>query len=371
MIDSRALGRQLYSIQENLLLESIGNALSIGLDGDEVSKWVIPRIAEIREKTTEEAIELLSKERDAILLETKNGFDYVKNEISEFWGYYTDQFLYLIRQYYEIGALCNKLLMSSQEEIDKYLYVVNSRIHALSCRVANEVFSLLSQGFSDGAFSHVRTMYEYEIVSRAIWESPDPMLTAKKYDEHRICDEVRKYKALEKVNKLSLFDVAEYEKAKAHVSELKKKYGKDYETPWGWANHLISGRPSFGALNRVIADSDGADLYYWSSSQLHASSIGLNGAIGPSEEGWTLVSGPTDIVSSDSVVICLHALDVIVSNYANMLKDHDEYDDLYHGIDIWLCAIFKIGNKLQEEMAEQSRKFMGVANELMSRMATR
>lgn len=368
MEDSESFANQIYEIQESYLFELIGSALSIGLDDEDVSSWVIPRIENTTERVKDETIERLMSNFNVVLSETKDGFDYIQSEVEEFWGFYMDWFLYLIRQYYEIGSLCNKLLMSHKVDFDKHLYAVNTRIHALSCRVANEVYILLSRGFSDGALSHVRTMYEYEIVSRAIWESPAPKLTAKKYDDHRYCDEVRKYKVLEKMNKLSLFDIAQYESAVEKVSALKKEYGKSYELPWGWANHLIRGRPSFGALDKAVSGSSGADLYYWSSSQLHASSIGLNGVVGPSENGWTLVSGPTDILSCDSFGVCLHALDVVTSNFSIMLKEYEEFDSIHLGINIWLNAVSEMSNEIYEKIVEQSSRFIGAVNGLMDEM---
>lgn len=360
------IANHLKEIQEKLLLESIGSALSIGLDGEDVSTWVLPRIKAITETARDEAIKWLMEEYNAVLSDTKDGFSIVQSEVNEFWGYYLDWFLFLIRQYYEIGSLCNDLLRSLEsDDVDQHLYVVNSRIHALSCRVANEVFALLSQGFSDGALTHVRTMYEYEIVSRAIWESSDPELTARKYDNHVYCDEVRKYRILDKMNRLSLFDISEYESAEKKVSELKREFGKYYELPWGWANHLVSGRPSFGALDKAVSGSNGADLYYWSSSQLHASSIGLSGAVGPSQSGWTLISGPTDILSFTSAGVCLRSLDVVVSNYANLLKGHRGLDGLSSGIAVWINAVREMSEEICKKMIEQSGRFAGAVDGLM------
>lgn len=364
-VDSVELVKKLSSISKQELMQEISNALSRGIDDDEVANWITLRIDCTRSRILKATITEIEKHFEELLNDTNNGMTYVSNEVATFWGYRLDQVAFLIRNYYELGACCNKYLQNLEIEADACW--VFAHLHALGCRCANEVVALQKAGYNDRAITHARTMYEYQVVSKAIMLSEDPESTARKYRLHAKCELKKQYEILEHKNALTLFELEELERLKVEVENLVEKYGRSYSKPWGWANHIVS-NPSFTSLDKAVAESEGAELYHHLSSRLHASALGFEGAYGFTMNGVSLVSGPVDLLSPLPSEVCLMSLKHICSGLIAVIPDDDDDDEMVHGLHLWKNGLTKISETAIDGFREQSDAFLGAAGELMAHL---
>jgi Family of unknown function (DUF5677) len=203
----------------------------------------------------------------------------------------------------EAGTTFQKDFLSYPELQTDVLLGVLLRIHARSCRTANEIVALLKNGYADAGLSRWRTLHELEVSALVIKRIGKSAAT-----DYLVCGEVKalegmmEYQKCAAQMKLAPYTADEIARAQLRVDGLLATYGRkagDYTGSFGWARpHIQSGH--FDKLQSFVGLEHWSHEYKWASQDVHAGHRELRAPLGMSEaiEDGLLVgssdSGMTD-----------------------------------------------------------------------------
>lgn len=176
------------------------------------------------------------------------------------------------------------------ETLDALQYVMR-RCHAKALQITREVMLLLDNGYPDAAMARWRTMHEVNVISAFV--KKHGLECATRYIHHQ---EIDRLKSLRKHNEcaeeLGWKPVPEASiMAQEQVQkELVESYGKNFKSPYGWAEAFTNHpAPNFTTLAVNAGYGHWTALYKASSYSIHSSYTGLIGtSINPNlnEETW-------------------------------------------------------------------------------------
>ena len=81
------------------------------------------------------------------------------------WGEPLSQLERLIVIATELGGCINSRLRAQEPCPDPFTVEVQTRLHARACQIAQEVLTLLSAGYADGAMGRWRSLHEVTVVA--------------------------------------------------------------------------------------------------------------------------------------------------------------------------------------------------------------
>jgi Family of unknown function (DUF5677) len=173
------------------------------------------------------------------------------------------------------------------------------RLHAKGCLISKEIFTLLRNGYADGAHARWRALHEITVTAMFLVAHGEN--AAKRYVHHEF---VETYKGAKQLNKyasrlnISKFSENELDQFKLQFDEVLASYGNEFAKPYGWAApFLATDNQTFFALEEAVGLDHWRPYYKWASQNIHANiktisdSLGLNEAVedilqvGPSNSG--------------------------------------------------------------------------------------
>lgn len=242
---------------------------------------------------------------------------------------------------YELGDSLNKELRPIAMEQNDIVFDVLTRLHARACLTSQEVLALMRNGFASGALSRWRTLHEIAIVAAFICEKGNEV--AKQYLEHEI---VESYKAAllykKHSSKLGYEPISEeeIEELKQKRDELKRKYGENFLTQYGWASKALNKKkPSLEDLENATGLSHYRPFYKLSSHAIHANPKGITFNIGLLNND-ILLAGPTDTGMTDPG----HCTAISLSQVTTLLITYKPTEKRIVQIKVLLSLVNKIGN---------------------------
>lgn len=162
---------------------------------------------------------------------------------------------------------------STFEELDPKLEAIIG-LHARGIRVANEILTLLREGFPDGALSRWRTLHELAVVSTFLTQNDAEI--ALRFLSYRGIEE---YKALKQYSdhlpRSGMVPLAsgELDAAKAHRDHLVAEFGPEFSESMGWAYPIITKKKRINLFD--LEKATGLDHWRprvkWASDEAHAS----------------------------------------------------------------------------------------------------
>lgn len=167
-----------------------------------------------------------------------------------------------------------------------------------------EMSWLLSGGFPRGAWLRVRTLHELYVTALALalhghpgGEHPE-LVT--RYLLHRYVFLGSTADELLEVGSPGMGDILNedvLDSLERHREELLSRFGKSYKTQWGWVAPLFAEgeNPSFKTLAEKVGARSIQYFYGLASSNVHASSEGLEDGFVQRGEDWLPLSGPTNV----------------------------------------------------------------------------
>lgn len=192
--------------------------------------------------------------------------------IEERWGEGLDLLRMLLTCCREFGRENLKRRQRSKSKKHSNREFVLTNLHARSCQVADEVITLMANGFADGAMARWRTLHELSVVATLIADGDE--ILAERYIKH---DAVEVKRQADDYNQtqvpLGYVPIGRREQLSidTEFSESITRYGAEFGSPYGWAaKRLNKKRPTFKDLQEE-AGRAGMNAYYkMASFNVHA-----------------------------------------------------------------------------------------------------
>lgn len=279
--------RQIYEIiieamENKKPLENYSVSEIKKINGDFLSSCV-PKFAEIAlQKIKENAVNTLAKNRN------------IENEfVRHIWTAWSDAFDLLqifLESCVEAGNEFNKEVFSNHSEDEKYLLMALIGLHARGCGIGFEIFTLLKNGFPDGAHARWRTLYEITVIAKFISENGNE--AAKRYILHDIIESFRGIEDYQKYCEIHGYKPFSEEKIaclKKDQEDMIHLFGKGFKDDYGWASDILRKKnlslsPEFKANFREIERATNLEYmhpyYQMANLNVHAGSKSLTFRLG-------------------------------------------------------------------------------------------
>lgn len=201
----------------------------------------------------------------------------------------------------EFGGNLNTVARQPDALKEPHRTEVLTRLHARACQVANEVRTLLSSGFADGAMARWRTLHEIAVIAMFVAERDE--LLAERYVLHGAVESrkaARQHREFaDRVAEPPLTD-QEIGALEDHVLALLQRFGKPFGTDYGWAaDALGKENPSFADIERAVNVDHWRPYYRLASHNVHANPKGIFFKLGLIEETGLLLAGASNYGLAD------------------------------------------------------------------------
>ncbi len=200
----------------------------------------------------------------------------------------------------EFSELVGTPLQEARTKDNQHLIAVLTRLHARACQVANEILTLLKDGFADGAMARWRTLHEIAVVATFVRDRGDAM--AERYLLH---DRVESYKAMllyqKHARRLGLKPMSARERriVTASFNAMITRFGKPFGSEFGWASETPTERPNFSEIEAKISVDHWRPYYKLASHNVHANPKGILFKMGLAPERDLLLTGPSNYGLAD------------------------------------------------------------------------
>jgi hypothetical protein len=238
-----------------------------------------------------------------------------QKRLHERWGLGLDRLDMLITIARESGAELNTTLRAAGGGERPQTFDVLVKLHARACQVANEILSLLNNGFADGAMARWRTMQEIAAVGYVIGRHGEAL--AERYVSHEVIEarraarQYRRYQ--ERLGQEPISD-AELTEIDAMYDAAVAKYGAAFATPYGWAaEHLGKPTPTMADIQEAAQIDHLTPYYRMASHNVHANPKGVFFKLGLLDESEILLAGPSNAGLADPGHACALSLNQITS----------------------------------------------------------
>jgi len=206
-----------------------------------------------------------------------------EERINSLWKEPFELFETLIYISQEIGDEFNQEFRPNAVRDNDLVFEALIRLHGRACQTALEISALMQKGFPEGAIARWRTLHEIVVIGYFIQKNGQD--SAERYLLH---DAIESYNSIEKyIRKPDI-----YKKHKQALSEpllsmnemkatqrikikLCEKYGKKYETDYGWAANIISD-PNFSKIEEYVNVDHLHPYYKMANISVHGGSKGIN-----------------------------------------------------------------------------------------------
>jgi hypothetical protein len=258
---------QLASIAEQVA-HSEGETLEIELPDEELDIEIsvedddIDRVLDEHIENLPQELEKLSKEAAETILENlrqcapdtprehnefKQGFEH---RLGQRWGEAFDLLKMFTVIAFEAGEDFNEEFREAAVEEQDYQFDVLTRLHARACQITNEILTLLTSGYADGAHARWRSIHEIAVVRFFVSKFGENV--AERYLLH---NNIESYKAALQYQRhqaqLGYEPISEQEMANIQSSyqRLIDHYGTSYANSYGWASQALGkAKPTFNDI---------------------------------------------------------------------------------------------------------------------------
>jgi hypothetical protein len=208
--------------------------------------------------------------------------DAFREALRTVWGEALDSLELLIGFHYETGRAALDELGDGGRMPDDARLQALFRLHARSCRTANEILVLLEAGHADGAIARCRTLHEIAVVA-SVLSRGEPAL-AERYADHaavRTLGGMRELATHHAALGWEPIPEAEMQAATARVEELVRRHGgKPFRGQYGWAEGEVppadGGRVTFHDLERAAGLAHFQVFVNVASASVHAGQQGFH-----------------------------------------------------------------------------------------------
>lgn len=228
----------------------------------------------------------------------------VHDEIRAVWGDALDSYYAVVVCADESSRYFVNDQVAAAERDGDTRFAALSGLLAQGCRVALEVWHLLSSGFASGAAARVRTLHELNVLATVLAEHGRTDRLAERFVAHTAVDEPRYFRSVADDD-----DPGDQETLRwleGEVASLCDEFGPSFRGPNGWAAALLANpRPKFRDLEDLAGLGDWREVYIEASHAVHPSALGsrMNMEEGGMVTSWRL-SGLADPAISALGSLC-------------------------------------------------------------------
>jgi len=200
-----------------------------------------------------------------------------QERLGERWGEGLQLLRMLLATAREIGQDAAKRYHRSKSKNYACRRFVLVRLHVRACQVADEIITLMENGFADGAMARWRTLHEIGVVATLIEDGNEEL--ARRFIAHDIV-EVKKQADDwdDKQVPLGYARIGHRERKRIEeaYAEALNNFGQSFRHDYGWAaDYLKDKRPNFKKL-QTAADQSGMNTYYkLANFNVHAGARGM------------------------------------------------------------------------------------------------
>lgn len=232
-----------------------------------------------------------------------------------------------IEQCLSEGNGFNKKFREKAVKENDYLFEVLTRLHGRSCQIANEIFILLRNGYSDGAHARWRTLHEIAVIAMFI-----------KDHGQKIAEKYLHYETVENYN-----EALEYQKnyyklgyeplsneelniIRKRKNEIAIKYGNDFLKNYGWtADILPKGKRNFKSIEDEVNMGHMYSWYKLACNNIHSGPKSMRFRLGLFKAGpeSLILAGPTNYGLADPGQSCAISLNQVTTT---LLLSKPNYD---------------------------------------------
>lgn len=276
--------------------------------------------------------------------------DGFRERMEERWGEGLNLLRMLLTCCRELGNEAFKRYRRTKSKKHACRRFVLVRLHARACQVADEIITLLENGFADGAMARWRTLHELAVVATLIEEGDEQL--AERYIAHNAVDVKRQADDYDEtqvpfgyppIGPRSRRDI---EKAYAHAI---KRYGPAFATPYGWATErLHKKKVTFKDLQEEAGRSGMNPYYKLASFSVHAGSRAMFFRLTDMGKGDILLAGRSNSGLVEPGQNTAYALLQITSALLGKPNNLDQI--------IEMGALFEIRDAIPKAFARAERK---------------
>jgi Family of unknown function (DUF5677) len=164
----------------------------------------------------------------------------LKRKIANQWGEAFSDLRMLLEFCRQQGEEFNRINYNLRLKKHRTRNHVLARLHIRACRIADEIITLLENGFAEGARGRWRTLYEVAVAAVLISEGGDPL--AERYMDHGAVEQkhaLDDHDRANSVNANSEISMSERKEIEHRFNTIVDRYGSDFKGMHGWASGQI------------------------------------------------------------------------------------------------------------------------------------
>ena len=206
----------------------------------------------------------LDEDKKNMLLENRKIVSNYNKRLYNQWKKPIDNLETIIEMSHECAEMYCETFIKQAEKEENILFHSLRTIHARALLTSRECLVLLKNGYSDGAFSRWRTLYELSVIGGLLFEKQDNELCERYLDYFHI--QACKEEQLNREKGHPSYTEDSFMTLKDNYNYVIEKYGKEYaKGEYGWANKLLNKTATFRDIEEA-ADMGNLRGYYKSSS---------------------------------------------------------------------------------------------------------
>jgi hypothetical protein len=246
----------------------------------------------------------LKSDNQKLLKECQDRRHSFNKHLINIWGDAFDLFETFLAVCIEDGMELARDIKPQIPDDKKNLYQALSGLHARGCLIGLEVFTLLLNGYPDGAIARWRTLHEVNVVAKLIADNGDKL--AERYLCHDIikqCKRIGEFQIYCEALGLKPYTDKEIADLMAKRDEMCKpeKFGANFKKDYGWALTVAN----VNSIKEVESTADFGHMrpyYSFASRNVHAGRDGLDFRLGVPKEGREKLRlvGPSDFGFSEA-----------------------------------------------------------------------
>lgn len=290
---------------------------------------------ELKKKTKEASEIVLSKLKDdapRMLKEHEAIKSNFEQHLWQRWGRGLKLLKMFIVIAFEAGEDFNGEFRESAAQESDCVFDVLTRLHARSCQIANEILTLLSSGYADGAHARWRSMHEITVtgyfVSRFGQNVAERYLLHNNVESYRAALQYQRY-----FSQLGYEPLTEQEliKIQASYQRLIDRFGNWYANNYGWAAQALNkAQPTFSDIEKAIGLEHWRPHYKFASDNVHANPKGTFYKLGLySNKQELLLAGPSEAGFTDPAHSAAISLLQITSSLLTLKPNIDRLSICY------------------------------------------
>lgn len=206
--------------------------------------------------------------------ETIQHYEYseFRDRLEERWGEGLSLLRMLLQSVRETGADVHRRHRKSKSKKYANRRFVLGRLHIRACQVADEIITLMENGFADGAMARWRTLHEIGVIATIIEDGDEGL--ACRYIDHNIV-EVKKQADDYEEKQVPLgykpIEPRERKRIEEAYAKAIQKYGANFRYEYGWASeYLKDKKPDFKKLQAAADQSSMTPYYKLANFNVHA-----------------------------------------------------------------------------------------------------